>query len=193
MASLERTSPLADRCSGAHAATFDGRTVRLRERAFAGILWIQARDLDADVLQALESRLGLTLPLEPNTRGGTSPHGLWIAPGEWLAVTEQGQEHGLAVQISAILGDRLAAVTVVSDSRAIIELSGPGAVDVLSAGCGLDLHPRSFGPGSCARTRLAEVAALIHQRTEEPAFDIHVDRPIAGYLWDWLVDAAGEF
>lgn len=193
MASLERTSPLADRWSGANPATFEGAAVRLRERAFAGIVWIQAHDLDTEVRQALESRLGLNLPLEPNTRGGTSPHGLWIAPGEWLAVTEQGQEHGLAVQISVALGDRLAAVTVVSDSRAIIELSGPGARDILASGCALDLHPRSFGPGRCARARLAEVAALIHQTTDEPAFDIHVDRPLAGYLWDWLVDAAGEF
>lgn len=191
MASLERASPLADRWSGGRPATFEGRAVVLRERAFAGILWIQARDLDADVRRALESRSGLTLPLEPNTRGGASPHGLWIAPGEWLAVTEQGREHGLAVQISAALGDRLAAVTVISDSRAIIGISGPGAGDILSAGCGLDLHPRSFGPGRCARTRLAEVAALIHQTTDEPAFDIHVDRPVAGYLWDWLIDAAG--
>ncbi len=193
MASLERISPLADRWADGRPATFEGRTVCLRERAFAGIVWIQARGLGADVREALGTNLGLTLPLEPNTRGGTSPHCLWIAPGEWLAVTEQGREHGLAVQISAALGDRLAAVTVVSDSRAIIELSGPGGRDILSAGCALDLHPRSFGPGSCARTRLAEVAALIHQTGDEPAFDIHVDRPLAGYLWDWLVDAAGDF
>ena len=56
----------------------------------------------------------------------------------------------------------------------------------------LDLHPRAFAPGRCARASLAKTVVLIHQTDDQPTFDLYVDRSYAEYLWQWLEDAAGS-
>jgi sarcosine oxidase subunit gamma len=61
---------------------------------------------------------------------------------------------------------------------------------VLAAGCALDLHPRAFGPGRCAQTLLARAAVILEQTSGEPAYRIYVRPSFAGYLADWLRDAA---
>jgi sarcosine oxidase subunit gamma len=63
----------------------------------------------------------------------------------------------------------------------------------LAHGCSLDIHPRVFGPGQCAQTLLARVPVIIHQRGDEPSFDIYVQRSLAEYLWSWLEDAAQPY
>ena len=59
-------------------------------------------------------------------------------------------------------------MTDVSAQRTTLELSAPGARDVLAQGCSLDLHPRAFGPGDCAQTLLARAAVILHQTELDP-------------------------
>jgi sarcosine oxidase subunit gamma len=84
-------------------------------------------------------------------------------------------------------------VVDVSDSRAVITLSGPRALDVLAKGCPLDLHPRVFSPGRCAQSLLAKAHVLLHRVDDAPTFEIYVHRSFADYLWTWLEDAAAEY
>ena len=67
------------------------------------------------------------------------------------------------------------------------------ARDLLAKGCSLDLHPRVFGRGGCAQSHLAKAQVVLHQVSDEPAFDLYVLRSFADYLWAWLEDAAGEY
>jgi sarcosine oxidase subunit gamma len=69
----------------------------------------------------------------------------------------------------------------------------------------IDLHPRAFGPGSAAATTLARTRVLLWQTVGEgerpgeisepgaPAYRLLVRGSFAGYLADWLIDAAAEF
>ena len=68
------------------------------------------------------------------------------------------------------------ALTDVSDGLVTFTLAGPSARDVLAKGCPLDLHPRAFTPGSCARSLLAKADVLLHLHADEArrAFDLHV-------------------
>ena len=70
-------------------------------------------------------------------------------------------------------------------------MSGAGARDLLAAGCGLDLHPRVFGPGRCAQTLLARVPVVLHQLSDAPQYRVLVRRSYARWLVDWMIDAAG--
>jgi sarcosine oxidase subunit gamma len=138
--------------------------------------------------------LGLALPREPN-RGvdGGGRSALWLGPNEFLIVTEPGAEATLVTALRQGLGGQRAAVTDVSDGRTIIEISGRNARDVLAKGCGLDLHPRVFGPGQCAQSGLAKARILLRQIDASPRFEIFVERSHAEYLWLWLNDAAREY
>jgi sarcosine oxidase subunit gamma len=133
---------------------------------------------------------GLPLPLAPNrvtVMGATRILGL--GPDEWL-VTAEGGAPDLLPRLERAVAGRRAAVTDLSASRVTLEIAGGGARALLAAGCGLDLHPRVFGPGQCAQTLLARVQVILDQLGDAPYYRMLVRRSYAGWLADWLIDAA---
>jgi sarcosine oxidase subunit gamma len=83
-------------------------------------------------------------------------------------------------------------VVDVSAQRTTLLVAGPRARDLLAMGCALDLHPRSFGEGTCAQTTLAQAQVVLVGR-EGGAFWVLVRASLAAYLVDWLFDASIEF
>jgi sarcosine oxidase subunit gamma len=84
-------------------------------------------------------------------------------------------------------------VTDLSAARAVIEITGPRARELLEKGCSIDLHPRAFAPGNCAQTLFARLPVIIDQIAAAPAYRLFVRRSAARWLCDWLIDAAEEF
>ena len=175
--------------------------VALAEKPFRAIVDLRGNPEDAAFLDGAQGALGLALPLAPNT---TATQGkataLWLGPDEWWIVTaapgadpaaDPGTDH--AARLRTTLSGVHAAVTEVGESRTCIEVSGPEARDLLAKACPLDLHPRRFQPGACAQSHLAKAGGLIHQTSEEPAYDLYVLRSFAEYLWHWLEDAGREY
>src|SRR6266700_682340 len=80
---------------------------------------------------------GVPLPLEPNRVASMRElRTLWLGPDEWLVTAPD-----LLGRITRALANRPAAVSDLSSSRAIIEVTGPRARTLLEKECGLDLHP----------------------------------------------------
>lgn len=132
---------------------------------------------------------GIPLALTPNrvaVAGGLRV--LWLGPDEWLVFAE-GDPPDLLLRLERAVAGLRGTVIDLSSSRAIIELSGDGARDLLAAGCGLDLHPRVFGPGQCAQTLLARVPAILDQLDDAPRYRVLVRRSYARWLVDWMIDA----
>jgi sarcosine oxidase subunit gamma len=75
-----------------------------------------------------------------------------------------------------------------SSGLAVFRIVGPGARDLLAAGCGIDFRAKKFPVGDCCRTRFAQIAAVIAADDAEH-FDIYVDRSYEGYLDEWLRDS----
>lgn len=128
----------------------------------------------------------------PAVAGDTVPgpiRVLCIAPGEWLVVSGERAPPGARAQLESDAATCELALVDLSDALAVLELRGPGARDVLSQGCGLDLHERAFTSGRCARTRLAQVPVLIDCREEPDQFELYVARSYFQYLRAWLGDA----
>lgn len=190
-----RESPLAHRDLAARSVEDPGSAgVVLGERPFCGMLNLRGDPRERKFLQAVRGALGVELPLEPNTvseREETAV--LWLGPDEWLVVTPEDREGPVAEALRAALRDLLCAVTDVGSGHTVITLRGPRAREVLAKGCSLDLHPREFGPGRCAQTRIARTGATLRQRDDSPAFDLIVRRSFADYLWAWLEDASLEY
>jgi sarcosine oxidase subunit gamma len=157
---------------------------------------IRADGSDRALLAPLTRRLGAPLPTEPNTWVQAARAELiWLGPDEWLAVAA-GRAPLLAATASALAeGRRHATVVDVSDQRACLDLSGAAADDLLAGGCAIDLHPRVFSPGRCARTLVGGVDAILLARQPRdggPAYRLFVPASFALALADWLVDAARE-
>jgi len=135
--------------------------------------------------------LGFPLPGVPNTASGDGTRtALWLGPDEWLVVGPAGDEAALEARLADALPREAGSVIGLSANRTVLELRGPHARDVLAAGCALDLHPRAFGPGRCAQTLVARAPVILEQTAEEPTFRLFVRGSLAGYLADWLLDAA---
>ena len=145
---------------------------------------------DGVALAAVQNALALNLPLTPGiSSAGAERVAWWCGPDQWLIVAAGGD----AAALVRALNSSAASAVDVTDLRAEFELAGPRAADVLRKGCGIDLHPRVFGPGDCALTSLARVRVALRQTDERPVYRLLVERSVAPYLWDWLVDAMIEF
>ena len=84
--------------------------------------------------------------------------------------------------------------TDVSAQRIAVRLKGARARDLLARGCSIDLHPRVFGGGRSAQTTLGLAGVVLLALTDTgDDYLILVRSSFAGYLADWLLDAAAEF
>ncbi|MGW2618770.1 sarcosine oxidase subunit gamma [Streptomyces sp. NPDC001500] len=190
-----RRSPLARYAGRLAAATRTSRgAVRLAELPFLAQIDVRL-DAKGAAADGVGLALGVPLPLEPNTvvRAGEA-HVLWLGPDEWLVVGPAGSGRDLEHRIRAGGADGPVSVTDVSAQRTTLLVSGPRARDLLAHGCALDLHPYAFGAGRCAQTTLARTQVVLVARADPGAgFWVLVRSSFAGYLTDWLLDAAAEY
>ena len=137
---------------------------------------------------------GVPLPMQPNRVAAMREvRTLWLGPDEWLVTAPEGTAPDLLGRLGRALAGRHASVTDLSASRAIIEINGTQARTLLEKGCGVDLHPRAFGPGQCAQTLFAKLPVIIDQLAAAPLYRLFVRRSAARWLAEWLIDAAQEF
>ena len=138
-------------------------------------------------LSAARTALDCALPMTPGY-SSVSSHCivLWMAPSTWLIVSTNGK---LKDTLEVSYGE----TTDVSHTRTLMRMSGRNTRDLLSKGCALDLHPKVFQVGMCARTQLAHTPVILHLRDCAGGFDLYVPRSYAVHMWDWLNHAAKEF
>jgi sarcosine oxidase subunit gamma len=102
-------------------------------------------------------------------------------------VAEPGSAPAIVEELERTLNSLRHSVVDVSADRAVVELAGDERRELLSRGCGLDLHPRSWGDGKCAQTLLARVPVLLQER--ERATRVFVRASLSNHLVDWLRSA----
>src|SRR5438094_2141692 len=135
---------------------------------------------------------GLDLPLVPNT-WAVGPNGwewLSLGPDEWLAVSSDGNSRALIAELERALDGRHRSIVDVGAGRAVIDLGGGGRFELLSHGCGIDLHPRSWTAGMCAQTLLARVPVILQERGD--ATRVFVRPSFAEWLRTWIGDRVAD-
>jgi len=184
------------------AFQFDIGGLAIEELLLKGMVRLQSQITDEE----LSDRLGLSMMSLPKAgeftvvgNVGANSSGravtmrcLWLRPHEWLLVTPAGDEEVVKNALVQALAGIHALVTVITDSRLALAISGPSVAELLSKGCALDLHRSQFVVGQCASTRFAKIAAVV-TRISDCRYELYVDRSHGRYLWEWLVDAAAEF
>jgi sarcosine oxidase subunit gamma len=173
-----------------------GERLRISPQAARRYLHVRIRADDAAALPACESALGAVLPTQPNTMMPCGDGTLaWLGPGEWFVDVGTAQGETFASALDAASAHHLIAFVDLSDGRCGFEIGGMHAIDLLRKGCTLDLDPRRFARGQCARTSLAKANMLLWpvHLSPDPLYGLIVDRSYADYLWHWLADAALEY
>lgn len=144
---------------------------------------------DSAARAAAERALGVSvsaLACRAGSAGGRSA--LWLGPDEWLLLApaedvaaEEALWQGLAGLAHSLVD--------VSHRQIGLAVTGAHAAVLLNAGCPLDLDAAAFPVGMCTRTMLSK-AEVVLWRTAEHEFHLEVWRSFAGYVTEYLAEAA---
>jgi sarcosine oxidase, subunit gamma len=188
MAELLRTHPLE-----AWTDTFAAlpAAVGITVEPFVAMADVRLGAVGPDV----SARLGVDLPTAPNTWVPTEDgRAIWLGPDEWLLTSTAETPEELEERLRTVLVPHGGAAVDVSAQRIGLRLTGERVRDVLARGCALDLHPRVFGRGACAQTTLGLAGVVLLALSDDGSdHAVLVRSSFAGYLADWLLDAALEF
>lgn len=198
-ATLPTTHPLDDRAAALAALT--GRTGGgLSVEVLPGVTAVDLRVApDGPARDAVRTVLGAALPPRNTWVGTEGGEIVRLGPDEWLVTGHPGRPGPDEERLRALVAGHGGAAVDVSDQRVVLRVRGRHARELLSFGCALDLHPHVFPAGRCAQTLLGQAGVLLLARDATPdrsggaVFDLHVRGSFAGYLADWLLDAALEF
>jgi len=187
MAELPRTHPLEARATKENLPAAVGIAVE----PYLAMADVRTGASGPEVTAAL----GAALPTAPNTWAQFGfGWAIWLGPDEWLITSTAEQPAQLAGRIRTAMLPFCAAVVDVSAQRITLRLTGDRARDVLAKGCAIDLHPRRFRRGDCAQTMLAQAGVVLLALSDSgDDYAVLVRSSFAGYLADWLADAALEF
>ena len=144
--------------------------------------------------EAVAAVLGVAPPTRPNTWvQGSAGIVIWLGPDEWLVVGDLDRLPRQEPELRAVVVPDGGAAVDVSGQRITLTLRGGHIRDVLAKGCPVDLHPRVFPSGSSAQTTLGQAGVVLLATKDPDEFIVLVRQSFAGYLADWLLDAAQEF
>jgi len=144
----------------------------------------------ADVMQRLADVLG-TMPEDgPRHVAGAGVALVGCGLGQWLALAE-GERQLISRLTVAVAG--AASMVDLTSAKAVMGIAGPRARDVLAKGCGLDLDPTEFPPGSATVTQVDHIACQLWRSDATPAYELMVNRSLAKSFWSWLTASAAEY
>lgn len=172
------------------------RSVGLSDLSARGKVLVQGRA----ALPALHKAFGRA----PAKRGEVVPtesDGLLacLTREDWYLTTPVGGETPALDRLTDAIATAgvYAHATDLTHANGALLLAGRQSRAVLAKLCGLDFHSSVFPNHTAAQSELAKVSALIIRDDLSsgtvPAYQIHVNRSEADYVWGAVFDAAGEF
>ncbi len=108
-----------------------------------------------------------------------------LGPDEWLVIMPVSDKAKFDKLWDKVANKHVCSIVDISYRNIGFEISGPGAVRLLSAGCPLDLSLGNFAVGRAART-VFESSSIVLIRTADERFYLEVWRSFAPYLRDFF-------
>jgi sarcosine oxidase subunit gamma len=168
----------------------DGRSCLIDEIALLDMLNLRGDAADSSFAAAVLSATGLALPVVANTASvGNGRQLFWLGPDEWLLKTAGGTGDAIEAGLRAALVGKHISVVQIGSGNTTFSVQGAAAADLISRGCPLDLHARSFPDGSLAQSHISKANVVLYCLQAETSFEITVRRSFAEYLFKWLCEA----
>ena len=191
MTNVTLESPLVNIARlGKRELVVDGRSCLLDEIALLDMLTLRGDSSDPAFAAAVLSVTGLALPVVANTASvGNGRQLFWLGPDEWLLKTASGTGDAIEAALRAALVGTHISVVQVGSGNTTFSVQGAAAADLISRGCPLDLHARSFPNGSLAQSHISKANVVLYCLAAETSFEVTVRRSFAEYLFKWLCEA----
>lgn len=170
-------------------SALDGRAstgdVTITELGLRGMISLRG-DLSGKALQkTCKDITGAAFPSQGQVSGGLA----WMSPDEVLIMLDHGAvDNALAKIAKALKGKHHLAVNV-SDARAVLEVKGAFAREVIAKLAPIDVHPQSLSIGDFRRSRLGQVAAAFWM-SDSDTFNVICFRSVAEYTFNLLAASA---
>ena len=148
----------------------------------------QQKELSASIFSAF----GIQRPKNCKVERAKHINFISIAPHQWLIYCHRDDNSDFIPSLKSIVGPS-AAIVDLSDARAIIQVSGSKAIDTLTKGISIDLHPDNFTNEHAASTFAAHLGMTIWKSEDSSVFNISVFRAFSSSTLEWLITSASEF
>lgn len=160
----------------------------IREIGLCGMVTLRGDLSDKKLVKAVKAHAGAVPGQREIALKGE--HGAaWMNPDELFLLCPHGEAAALVDSLNAALsGTHFLAVNV-SDARAVFEVSGTSAREVLAKLMPVDFAAEAFTQGMIRRSRMAQVPAAVWMSGEE-SFTVVCFRSVAQYAFDVLCVAA---
>jgi len=135
---------------------------------------------------------GLALPLAyPNVVSNSEIRILWSGPNTWMVISSN---QSVEDKIHSSLKNEDFAITNLSHSRAVIEISGKNSIDVLKKGTSLNLNPTEFMKNNSANSSYSGISFIVDFISDSPlTFRLLCLRSFGGSFYHSITDAALEY
>lgn len=190
MAEFSAMSPI-EMTPGRHGRTGDAPGVILKVASSRKLVSVIARRGQGDALAvAVKRAFDIELSATPRLVRGSMVSFLWCGHQHWFARSDALAD--LLTVLRKEIGS-LASLSDQSDSRLIVEISGPCARSTLAKLAPVDLHPQVFGVGNTAMTLLGHIGGQVTCLDDQPTFELMVFRSFAGSFLETILAAGAEF
>ena len=141
----------------------------------------------------VEEQVGLVVEADSPLEGGGKLLAACLASDEYLILTPPGRARPAIAWMRSAPADCAHAVDVTSGLCGV-SLVGPATREVLSRVTEVDISSARLPDLRCVQSRFAEIQALLIRRdvNDIPIYQLYAGREFGEYLWEVLVDAAGE-
>lgn len=179
---------MSNAVSALQGASYVGGIAEIRELGLRGMITLRGDLADKKLIKAVKGIAG-TMPdarrIAMNDKAGAA----WMSSDELLLMVDHADAPSTIEALnSALKGTHFLAVNV-SDARAVFEVSGPSAREVMAKLAPVDFAPDAFTQGMFRRSRLAQVPAALWMSRED-AFTVVCFRSVGEYMFDLLSVAA---
>lgn len=179
---------MSEAVSALNHAEYDG-LAHVSEIGLQGMITLRGDLKLKAVKTAATKATGLSMPAL-NSVVTNETNGLcWMSPDELLVMCPYDEVGPTLAKMKKTLGKSHALAVNVSDARAVFQVSGSYAREVMAKLCPVDLSPDAFKPGMFRRSRMAQVPAAFWM-CDEQTFQIICFRSVADYVFELLKVAA---
>ena len=174
---------MSNAVSALGGASYEGY-VSVRELDLMGMITLRGDFKDKTVQSAVKSLTGAALPKQRQIVGGAEGFAVaWMSPDELLILCPYGDVDAHVAALNKALGTSHALVVNVSDARAMFEIKGALAREVIAKIAPVDMA--TFTIGEIRRTRVAQVAAAFWMSDDETV-NLVCFRSVGQYVFDLL-------
>jgi len=180
---------MSNAVSALNGVTWSGGIAIVSEVPLQGMITLRGALADPKVRKVVKEVAATDVP-DPRRANVTDQGGVcWMSPDELLVLCAYDTVGSNVEKMRAALGNTHSLCVDVSDARAVFDVSGPHAREVLAKLTPVDLAPDQFTTGMFRRTRMAQVPAAFWLH-EADRFRIICFRSQAQYVFDLLTVAS---